>query len=120
MIIDLIAGLLFGALAGMGVGGGGLLVIYLTLFDGVGQREAQGINILFFIFASGAAMLYHINKRKINFAFVLLCSITGCIFAVIGSLSAAAVHPDILRKLFGGMLVLAGGFSLWRSFIAKR
>ena len=120
MIADIIAGLIFGVLAGMGVGGGGLLVIYLTMFDEIEQRDAQGVNILFFIFASGAAMLYHINKRKINFPFVLICSVAGCAFAVIGSYAAALVHPFVLRKLFGGMLVLAGCFSLWKSFAAKR
>ncbi len=120
MFVDIIAGVLFGILAGMGVGGGGLLVIYLTMFDGVEQRDAQGVNLFFFIFASAASMIYHINKRKINLPFVLLCSISGCIFAVLGSLAAAAVEPDILRSVFGGMLIAAGSFSLWRSLFAKR
>ena len=119
MITDIISGLLFGALAGMGVGGGGLLVIYLTLFDGIEQRAAQGINLFFFIFASGASMLYHINKRKINFPFVILCSISGCIFAILGSYAAAAVDPHILKKLFGLMLIIAGVFTLWKNYFSK-
>jgi uncharacterized membrane protein YfcA len=114
MIIDIIAGLLFGILAGMGVGGGGLLVIYLTLFDGIGQRAAQGVNLFFFIFASAASMLYHINKRKINFPFVALCSISGCIFALLGSYAAAAVDPHILKMFFGAMLIIAGLLTLWK------
>lgn len=119
MIIDFIAGILFGALAGMGVGGGGLLVIYLTMFDQVGQRDAQGVNIFFFIFASMASMLYHINKRKINFPFVLICSGIGCIFAVLGSYAASRADPQLLRKLFGIMLISAGVFSLWKSFFKR-
>ncbi len=120
MIIDLAAGVLFGILAGMGVGGGGLLVIYLTMFDGVEQRTAQGANLFFFLFASGAAMLYHINKRKINVMFVMICFVFGSAFAVLGSHLAALVHPELLRRIFGAMLILAGGVSLWKTVFAKR
>ena len=115
-MIDFICGVIFGALAGMGIGGGGLLVIYLTLFDGIAQRTAQGINLWFFIFASGAAMLYHVNKRDINLAFVIVCSISGCIFAVLGSLAASMVDPEMLRRAFGWMLIAAGAISLWKTF----
>ena len=120
MIIDIIAGLVFGILAGMGIGGGGLLVIYLTFFDGVSQRSAQGVNLFFFIFASAASMLYHINKRKINLPFVLLCSVSGCIFAVIGSQTAASVDPHILKMFFGVMLIIAGLLTLWKNFFTKK
>ena len=120
MITDFAAGLLFGILAGMGVGGGGLLVIYLTMFDGVGQRDAQGVNIFFFVFASLSSMLYHLNKRNINFAFVLICSGTGCIFAILGSCAAGYTDPELLRRIFGGMLISAGIFSLWRGFLSGK
>ena len=55
----------FAVLSGLGVGGGGLLVIYLALFTDVAQLSAQGINLLFFIFSCGASMLVHLSKRKI-------------------------------------------------------
>ncbi len=120
MLIDFIAGILFGALAGMGIGGGGLLVIYLTMFDGIEQRMAQGVNLYFFIFASAAAMIYHINKRNINLPFVLICSASGCVFAVFGSLAAEAVDPELLRRIFGGMLIVAGAVTLWKSIKGRK
>lgn len=40
-ILDVIVSFLASALAGTGVGGGGLLVIYLTLARGLEQLEAQ-------------------------------------------------------------------------------
>ena len=47
--IDQIAGL-FSAVAGaLGLGGGGVLVLYLTLGMHVPQLRAQGINLLFFL-----------------------------------------------------------------------
>ncbi len=120
MMIDFILGIFFGALAGMGIGGGGLLVIYLTLFDGIEQRMAQGINLYFFIFASLSAIVYHINKRNINLPFVIICGLSGSIFAFLGSLAASAVDPELLRRVFGWMLVVAGGVTLVKTFLKRK
>ena len=44
---------LFGALSGvigaLGMGGGGVLIIFLSAFAGLDQLKAQGINLLFFL-----------------------------------------------------------------------
>ena len=55
-----------GTLTGMGIGGGGLLVLYLTAMDGVGQLAAQGCNLLFFVYASAASLFVHNKKRNLN------------------------------------------------------
>ena len=49
-MIDIFAGFFAAMLSAMGVGGGGLLVIYLTEILGMEQRCAQGINLLFFLY----------------------------------------------------------------------
>ena len=108
IVPDIIAALLIGTLSGMGIGGGGLLVIYLTLIRGMEQLGAQGLNLYFFIFASSAALFFHSTKRRINYPAILICSFTGMIFAYIGSKTPAATDPDIIRKLFGAMLIFAG------------
>ena len=43
----LLAGLLSGIIGGMGLGGGAVLIIYLTVFMDIKQLSAQGINLLF-------------------------------------------------------------------------
>ncbi len=105
---DLIAGTVIGALSGMGVGGAGLLIIYLTAFRGISQQDAQGINLYFFIFASAAAMFVHAAKRNIDYKRVVFCLITGIPAAYLGCMTAASVSPELLRRIFGGMLVLTG------------
>lgn len=40
---------LAGMAAAMGLGGGSFLIIYLTVFAGVSQQAAQGINLVFFM-----------------------------------------------------------------------
>ena len=122
IIVDMIAALIMGTLSGMGIGGGGLLVIYLTLIRSVDQISAQGLNLYFFIFASAASLFVHTVKRKINYTHVLLLSIFGMPAALMGSRAAQFSDPDMLKSAFGYMLILAGGLSLLRlvcAFFAK-
>ena len=39
-----VAGILSGLLGAMGLGGGGILIIYLSIFTSIPQAQAQGIN----------------------------------------------------------------------------
>ena len=120
VIIDFAAAILLGALSGMGIGGGGLLVIYLTLIRSVDQISAQGLNLFFFIFASAAALLVHMTKRKIPLGILLYCSAFGMAAAYFGAAAANAVNPVLVRKLFGGMLAIAGGIALARNIAAGK
>ena len=114
-MIDVILAFIMGALSGMGIGGGGLLVIYLTLWRGVGQMDAQGINLYFFLFASAAALFVHYRKRKIDYNTVLTMGAAGMPAALAGALAAAAVDPETVRRSFGYMLIIAGVLSLLRT-----
>ena len=44
-----IASLIAGFVSALGLGGGGILVLYLTLFLGMEQMQAGGINLIFFL-----------------------------------------------------------------------
>ena len=99
-------------LSGLGVGSGGLLVIYLTLVDNYEQITAQGINLLFFLFSSGAAMIFHVLKRKINYSTVLFLVIFGVFGAFLGTLLLKHLGGDTVRKIFGIMLIFSGVVTL--------
>ena len=60
-IIGTAAGFVSAVIASMGMGGGSVLIIYLTLMLELSQRQAQGINLLFFL-PIGAVSLYLHNK----------------------------------------------------------
>ncbi len=102
-------------LSGLGVGSGGLLVVFLTEYRDVGQLFAQGVNLIFFIFSSGAATAVNLRARKICYGAVLLMSIGGTIGAITGALVASVLDPDLLRIGFGLMLLIGGIPSLLRS-----
>ena len=48
-LIATLAGLATGVLSGFGIGGGTLLLIYMTSFAQLDQSMAQGINLLYFL-----------------------------------------------------------------------
>lgn len=111
-IAILIATFLAAVLSGLGVGSAGLFVLYLTFFAGFSQAEAQALNLAFFLLSAGAALLLHIRERSIPPRLVLYlvaCALPG---ALLGSFLAGRTDPSLLRRLFGGMLVLTGGYTL--------
>ncbi len=112
MIITAIVTFLIAALSGLGVGGGGLFVIYLSLFTDTPQLMAQGINLLFFLFSSGSSLLVHFTKRHIFAGAVAVMAVSGIAGALLGTFLSGVVSPGILRKIFGGMLVVTGILSL--------
>ncbi len=98
---------------GLGIGGGGLYIVYLTLWQGIDSALARGTNLLFFIMTSAASLAVHIRKRKI-FPFQLLIlvlfgSLGSFIFANLGN----NLDPEIPKKVLGGVLILMGGLSIW-------
>lgn len=52
-LLPLLAGGVTGVLSAFGIGGGSLLLIYLTSFAALDQHQAQGINLLYFLPAAG-------------------------------------------------------------------
>lgn len=111
-IQTIIASFLSGMLSAMGFGGGSVLLIYLTVFLSVEQKQAQGINLIFFILTGIFALISNKRKgyidKKAFFSFIPL-SVIGLI---IGYIFLNFVSPFALKKTFGVLLVSLGLFSL--------
>ncbi len=108
------------AFSGMGVGGGGLFALYLKYFSDYSQIDIQAINLLFFLFASGAALSIHLLRRRIYFTAVALMIVFGALGSLLGSSLAVNTQGEVLSKLFGGMMVAAGAYSFIRATRKKR
>ena len=113
--ITVAAAFLIAILSGMGVGSAGLLVVYLTVVLDVSQLTAQGINLLFFLFAASAALCVHILRRHIPFSRVILAALAGMLGALPGVWTAEILPLNLVRILFGLLLIFAG----IRSFFSK-
>ncbi|MBQ4511293.1 MAG: TSUP family transporter [Clostridia bacterium] len=119
-MLNIIVGFMVAMLMGMGVGGGGLFVIFLTLCLNFGQINAQGTNLMFFIIAILSSFFIHIRKRSLNYKQIILMSVIGSIGSIIFSGLVNYVNPEIPRKMLGGLLILGGGASIYNSFFSKK
>ncbi len=107
-LIPLAVGAATGVLSGFGVGGGTLLLVYLTAVAGVDQHLAQGINLLYFLPAGMLALPAHIKNGYVEKKALLPCIAAGLTCAALCAWAATGLEADLLRKLFGGFLVLIG------------
>lgn len=112
MLWQFLASFLISVLMGMGVGGGGLFVIFLTLCLNYGQILAQGTNLAFFILSAVASLFVHFKKRKIRFIQVLTLISFGAVGCLIFSNLANVVDPSIPRKVLGGLLIASGIYTI--------
>ena len=106
--VCVIVGSLLGFLTGMGVGGGSLLILWLTLVLTLDQPAARGINLLFFLPASAICCVFRLRQGKLKLRECLPAIVSGCIAAVLGSLAAASMNTELLRKPFGILLLITG------------
>ena len=112
-VILMLAAFLIAVLSGLGVGSAGLFVILLTLGDGMPQLAAQGLNLIFFLFSSGAALILHFLRTPPVFGVVLLLIAGGIGGSLVGSSVAALLPRAVLRRCFGGLLILSGALGIF-------
>ena len=110
---------LISALMGMGVGGGGLFIIYFTLLLGTPQLTAQGTNLLLFVFAAGAALIFHIKNKRVIFWQAITMSIFGIAGSVLSSSLALSIDPKYPRIALGALLILSGISTLYNIIKTK-
>ena len=106
-------GFLAGVCASMGIGGGFVLMLYLTLFAGLAQKDAQLFNLLFFLPAAASALLCHRKNGYLDRSTLRSAIPPAAAFALLGAWIATAVDADVLRRPFGIYLLLAGVSLLW-------
>ena len=106
------AGLLSGIFGGMGMGGGTVLIPLLSIFYKVGQHTAQAINLISFIPMSAVALIIHFKNKLVDFKQALKIILPGIVTCVVGCFIARAMNGDLLKRFFGGFLVLLSIYQL--------
>ena len=107
-ILNVIIGTATGIISGFGIGGGSILVLYLTTVTGMNQYTAGGINLLYFICCAPIAMIGHIKHRAVQWKVVVWCAIAGIAVATPTALLSPMIQSHWLRRLFGLMLIYIG------------
>lgn len=113
-IAALLAGFFSGIIGAMGLGGGAVLIIYLSVFTDAEQLSAQGINLLFFIPIGLLAVTIYALKKEIKWRITLGIAAWGLAGTVAGLLLTDFLGGKLTSKVFGGLLIFIGLSEIFR------
>lgn len=114
LLFSTLAGVLAGTAGAMGLGGGSVLLIYLTVFAGVNQFTAQGINLLFFLPTAAFAVVVYVKRKVIEWKKIIPIMLFGSLGTVLSSWAVSYLSPDLIRKIFGGLIIVYGVTQLFK------
>jgi len=114
-----------GALGAMGLGGGGILVIYLTLVVGMPQLQAQGVNLLFFLPCAVISLIINAKRKLIDWRNALWIALGGLPATLLGIWLSDLIDARWIGYIFAGLLIFIGVRELFSgvakcSFFAKK
>ncbi|MGI5964711.1 MAG: sulfite exporter TauE/SafE family protein [Candidatus Methanomethylophilaceae archaeon] len=104
---------LTGALAGIlgalfGIGGGMIIVPILTIFFGMGARDAAAVSLVGIVATSVGASSVFVRKRLSNIRLGLYLETTTVAGAVIGAIIAGYLGDTVLLVIFSIVLIYSG------------
>lgn len=116
---EIIIGIVAGIVGGMGMGGGTILILCLSMFSGIEQHVAQATNVIFFVPTAIAAISIFIKNKTINFKVGIPVFLWGLLGAFIGAMISSRMEVGILRKCFGAFLIIIAIYQSYSLFFKK-
>lgn len=110
--VCLAVGTVLGFLSGLGIGGGSLLILWLTLVLDTDPAAARMTNLLFFLPAALVALLFRWKQGAVPFRKILPAMVSGVLSAALFSWVGLRGNTQLLRKAFGLLLLLTGAKEL--------
>lgn len=104
--MEFIVGIISGVITSWGMGGGALLIPILSNFLHINQHTAQATNLIFFIPTSLCSVLINSKNKTIKYRIGISITTFGIIGAIIGALLSNKLEKNILRKIFGILLLI--------------
>ena len=99
---------LTGIFASMGLGGGMVLIVYLTVFAGFSQLAAQGIHHVFFIPIALIILELHTKNKLVEWKKAVPAVLWGTAAVIISAWLANRIEQSLLSKAFSIFLILMG------------
>ncbi len=115
-IILSIVGLLAGITASLGIGGGFVLLLYLTIIADIPQREAQLLNLIFFLPIATLSIVLHIRNKLIMKEVVVKSVLGGILGVFVGVYIATILPNEVISKAFATFVLIVGA----RELLPKR
>lgn len=108
MVVNLLVSTVLGFLSGLGVGGGSLLILWLTLVLGMVQSEARTLNLLFFLPTALISALFRWKQGCLPLKKILPAMAAGVTSAALLSFWGQGWDAGMLKKGFGILLLITG------------
>ena len=102
-----VSALLSGIIGGMGVGGVILIPVLTSFFD-ISQKDAQFINLIYFVPLAVCALYVHIKEGRVEIKKAVFMALGGVLGAFFGSEITSRISVTLLRKIFGVFLLFVG------------
>lgn len=110
--ISLTVGTILGFLSGLGIGGGSLLLLWLTLVLNQDSLTARAINLLFFLPAALTALSFRWKQGRLPLKKILPAMLSGAASSAAFTLLGQRMDTNMLEKLFGILLLITGAREL--------
>lgn len=107
-MVNILIGCILGFLSGLGVGGGSLLLLWLTVFQGASQDQARLMNLMFFIPCALIATLFRWKQGKLQWKIVIPAAAAGIAGSFLGSWLGGSLDREVLEKGLGMLFMICG------------
>ena len=118
-MFEIIIGIISGIFSGMGMGGGTILILLLSLFMNMDQRMAQATNLVFFIPTALSAIIIGIKNKNIQWKLSIKIILFGVLGTFLGFYISNKLNVELLRKLFGVFLLIIAGYEIFNKKYIK-
>ncbi len=113
---NILIGVVSGIISGMGMGGGAILILFLSVFLGKEQHTAQGANLIFFIPTAITSIITNIKQKLIDWKVGIIIAISGSIGAIVGATISMKLNTNDLKIYFGIFLLIIAGIEIFSFF----
>lgn len=119
-MIEIFTGVISGIVSGLGMGGGTILILFLSLFLDIEQHIAQATNVIFFVPTAITAILVNLKQRNIKLKIGIPICLWGVIGAFIGAIISMQMNMKTLRKFFGGFIIIIAIYQTYMYIKSKK
>lgn len=121
-MIDFIGALAIGLTAGIasgvaGIGGGVIMVPGMVFVLSMDQHVAQGTSLFAIIFTAISGTRVNVNNNRVDLRSAVIIGAIGAATSFAAALLANQLDGDLLRRLFGLLLLFSGSrmaLNSWR------
>ena len=115
-MLEILIGLISGIVTGIGMGGGTILILLLSVIWDYDQHIAQATNLIFFIPTAITSVIIGIKNKNINVKEAWVIVVSGIVGAIISANISSNLNVNLLRKMFGAFLLIIAIYEIYSWF----